>query len=85
MMTARVWRFFRDRLERGRLRFVGIALPPTVFMSGALSATQGWKTMRYYSGIGLVIVPAWVKILNPRFLTERRRGVDRVPGRLAVG
>ena len=34
---------------------------------------------------GLVIVPAWVKILNPRFLTERRRGVDRVPGRLAVG
>src|SRR5206468_588166 len=34
---------------------------------------------------GLVIVPAWVKILNPRFLTERRRGVDRVPDRLAVG
>ena len=34
---------------------------------------------------GLVIVPAWVKILNPRFLTERRRGVERVPERLAVG
>jgi len=34
---------------------------------------------------GLVIVPAWVKILNPRFLTERRRGVEGVPDRLAVG
>ena len=34
---------------------------------------------------GLVIVPAWVKILNPRFLTERRRRVEGVPERLAVG
>jgi predicted RND superfamily exporter protein len=35
---------------------------------------------------GLVIVPAWVKILNPRFLTERRsRAPDREPVRLAVG
>ncbi len=35
---------------------------------------------------GLVIVPAWVKILHPRFLTDRRRSApDREAVRLAVG
>jgi O-antigen/teichoic acid export membrane protein len=48
--------FHDDGLEP-LLRFVALALPPTVFMQGALSATQGWKTMRYYAGVGLVIVP----------------------------
>jgi predicted RND superfamily exporter protein len=35
---------------------------------------------------GLVIVPAWVKIIRPRFLTERRQAaVEREPVRMAVG
>jgi predicted RND superfamily exporter protein len=35
---------------------------------------------------GLVLVPAWIKVIRPRFLTERRPvAVEREPVRLAVG
>ncbi|HZP43044.1 MAG TPA: MMPL family transporter [Candidatus Binatia bacterium] len=35
---------------------------------------------------GLVIVPAWMKIIRPGFLSKRRTGADeRAPARLAVG
>jgi predicted RND superfamily exporter protein len=35
---------------------------------------------------GLVIVPAWIKIIRPRFFLKRRRtAVQREPARLAVG
>lgn len=34
---------------------------------------------------GLVIVPAWMKVLQPRFLTERERPPDTRPARAAVG
>jgi predicted RND superfamily exporter protein len=34
---------------------------------------------------GLVIVPAWMKIIRPSFLLRRRTAVEREPTRLAVG
>jgi hypothetical protein len=34
---------------------------------------------------GLVIVPAWMKIVRPNFLVRRRAAVERAPVRLAVG
>lgn len=40
------------------LRFAALALPFTAFTDAALSATQGFKTMRPYAMIGLVVEPA---------------------------
>jgi predicted RND superfamily exporter protein len=35
---------------------------------------------------GLVLVPAWIKVVRPRFLTNRQAAaVDRAPPRVAVG
>jgi predicted RND superfamily exporter protein len=35
---------------------------------------------------GLVLVPAWIKVIRPRFLTNRQAAaVDRAPPRMAVG
>jgi hypothetical protein len=35
---------------------------------------------------GLVIVPAWMKIIRPKFLLRRRAAaIERPPVRLAVG
>ncbi len=34
---------------------------------------------------GLVIVPAWIKVLRPGFLVNRRRPAEQEPPRLAVG
>ena len=39
------------------LRFVALILPSVVFTHAALSATQGYKTMRYFAGIGLLTIP----------------------------
>lgn len=40
------------------LRLVALTLPFAVFAEAALSATQGFKTMRYFAGIGLIAEPA---------------------------
>ncbi len=40
------------------LRIVAIALPFHVLTEAALSATQGFRTMRWFAGIGLVLEPA---------------------------
>ena len=39
------------------LRFVGAALPAAVFIDAALSATQGFKTMKAYALVGLILEP----------------------------
>lgn len=48
---------FDDPALQSSLRFVALTLPPTVIMAAALSATQGFLTMRYYAGIGHLLVP----------------------------
>lgn len=40
------------------LRYVALALPATCFTDAALSATQGFKTMKPYVAIGLIFEPA---------------------------
>jgi O-antigen/teichoic acid export membrane protein len=39
------------------LRFVGATLPASVFIDAALSATQGFKTMKAYALVGLILEP----------------------------
>jgi len=39
------------------LRYVGAVLPASVFIDAALSATQGFKTMRAYALVGLILEP----------------------------
>lgn len=51
-------RAFDDPGLQSPLRLVAVALLPTVFGRAALSATQGFRTMRYYAGVGLLAVPA---------------------------
>lgn len=41
------------------LRYAGLALPAMVLMDTALSATQGFKTMRWFALISLVFEPAF--------------------------
>jgi len=40
------------------LRFVAATLPAAVFIDAALSATQGFKTMKPYATVGLIFEPA---------------------------
>jgi O-antigen/teichoic acid export membrane protein len=49
---------FSDGSVATALRFVAIALPASVFIDAALSATQGFKTMKAYATIGLIVEPA---------------------------
>jgi len=39
------------------LRFVGVTLPASVFADAALSATQGYRTMKPYAYVGLLFEP----------------------------
>lgn len=39
------------------LRIVALTLPCTVLSSAALSATQGFRTMKYFAGIGMCFTP----------------------------
>lgn len=48
---------FDDARLEEPLRFIAAALPASAFTDAALSATQGFKTMRYFAGIGLLIEP----------------------------
>jgi len=48
---------FNDRTVETALRFVAVALPASVFIDAALSATQGFKTMKPYATIGLIFEP----------------------------
>jgi O-antigen/teichoic acid export membrane protein len=50
------------------LRYVAFALPPTVFTDVALAATQGFKTMRPYARINLVLEPLIRILLTIPFL-----------------
>ncbi|MGH3115862.1 MAG: flippase [Gaiellales bacterium] len=49
-------------------RFVAFTLPFTVLKQAALSATQGYKTMRYFAGIGLLAVPSLRLVATGVFL-----------------
>lgn len=49
---------FKDAALAVPLRFVALALPASVFTDAALSATQGFRTMRYFAGVGMFIEPA---------------------------
>ena len=48
---------FGDHNVAVALRFVAAALPAAVFIDAALSATQGFKTMKPYATIGLIFEP----------------------------
>ncbi len=48
---------FDDPGLESLLRLVALTLPPSVVMGAALSATQGFLTMRYFAGVGLLLVP----------------------------
>lgn len=48
---------FGDREVAVALRYVGAALPAAVFIDAALSATQGFKTMKPYALVGLIFEP----------------------------
>jgi len=48
---------FGDHNVATALRFVAVALPASVFIDAALSATQGFKTMKAYASIGLIFEP----------------------------
>lgn len=49
---------FHDPRLTALLRFAAVALPATVFTDAALSATQGFKTMKPYALINLFFEPA---------------------------
>src|SRR6478672_2349371 len=49
---------FGDASVAVALRFVGATLPAAVFIDAALSATQGFKTMKAYATVGLIFEPA---------------------------
>ncbi len=55
--------FDEPRLE-GALRYVALALPATVFADAALSATQGFRTMKAYAIVGLLLEPALRLVLT---------------------
>ena len=61
------------------LRFVAVSLLPQVVMGAALSATQGFLTMRYYAGVGLLIVPG-VRVVLTVALLARGSGLHAVMG-----
>lgn len=48
---------FHDPGLEPLLRLVALTLLPSVVMGAALSATQGFLTMRYFAGVGLLAVP----------------------------
>ncbi|MBV8162033.1 MAG: flippase [Acidimicrobiia bacterium] len=48
---------FGDHNVATALRFVAATLPASVFIDAALSATQGFKTMKAYATIGLILEP----------------------------
>jgi O-antigen/teichoic acid export membrane protein len=48
---------FSDPNAAVSLRFVAATLPAAVFIDAALSATQGFKTMRAYATVGLILEP----------------------------
>ena len=48
---------FGDHNVAVALRFVAAALPAAVFIDAALSATQGFKTMKAYAVVGLILEP----------------------------
>jgi len=48
---------FGDHNVGVALRFVAAALPASVFIDAALSATQGFKTMKPYAIVGLIFEP----------------------------
>ncbi len=49
---------FGDHNVGVALRFVALTLPASVFIDAALSATQGFKTMKAYAVVGLIFEPA---------------------------
>jgi O-antigen/teichoic acid export membrane protein len=61
------------------LRFVAVSLLPQVVMGAALSATQGFLTMRYYAGVGLFLVPG-VRVVLTVALLARGWGLHSVMG-----
>ncbi|MBV8386862.1 MAG: flippase [Acidimicrobiia bacterium] len=48
---------FGDHNVGVALRFVAATLPASVFIDAALSATQGFKTMKPYATVGLILEP----------------------------
>ena len=67
----------------GPLRIVAVALPVNVVTEAALSATQGFRTMRYFAGIGLVFEPAVRTAATALFLTAGL-GVEGALGAVIV-
>ena len=57
-------RAFSDPALATPLRFVALALPATVFTDAALSATQGFKTMRPFATIGMMLEPGLRLVLT---------------------
>jgi len=68
---------FHDQSLEALLRYAAVALPPQVMMGAALSATQGFLTMRYYAGVGLFIVPA-VRLVATVALLSQGSGLHSV-------
>lgn len=59
---------FHDLRLTPLLQLVAVALPATVFTDCALSATQGYKTMRPYALINLFFEPSFRILLTAAFL-----------------
>ena len=60
LVTAAPWlshHAFSDPRLITPLRFVGVTLPASVFADSALSATQGYRTMKPYAYVGLIFEP----------------------------
>lgn len=68
---------FHDQGLEPLLRLAAAALPAQVLMAGALSATQGFLTMRYYAGVGLLIVPG-VRLVLTVALVATGSGLEAV-------
>lgn len=48
---------FDDPSLTGPVRLAGVSLPAFTVMTSALAATQGFKTMRAFAGVGLILDP----------------------------
>lgn len=65
---------FSDPALESPLRFVALALVPTVVTDAALAATQGYRTMKPYAAVGLLYEPA-VRIVLTVALVQTGGGV----------
>lgn len=67
-LSSQVAAAFHDPTLRGAIVLIGVTLPAATFEDAALAATQGWRSQRAYTLIGLILDPGSRLLMTCGFL-----------------